>query len=700
MERSKRRFTIGDKVVVRSDLVDYIESNGQRGLINTNMRKMCDFVMQITRIIHDNFTFDYRAIKAGDEANFDTDSWAWKDEWFEPYNKFKKGDIVSAITDNLKIVSIKNGYIGEVIEVIDRNKVKVKTIRSFDGGNGSYVVKSENLKRCYLKEETIMERKEIKMVECACCGEEIPESIIAGYNSDGEPICDDCYEENYVRCEDCGCLVDIDYAYKTIHGDYVCEDCKDNYYVCADCGELIPDGEEYYVTSLNGDDYYICEYCKDSGYYHYCYECDDLYHEDDMVWDEDDGEWFCGNCYDEHGKGKILSYHGFSNWKEHFVDNRNESTLKGFELEVENYKENVDNKGMAEEVCGIMNDFIVFEHDGSLDNGFENISNPFTMPWLYKHEDDFETMLKAFVNNGFTSHNPGTCGLHIHVNKEQLATNGRTPDEVISNILIIMETFKDELVKFSRRGHSALDRWAAFYTDYGENLSYKLIAKKKKENENDRYYALNLTNTKTIEFRIFRGTLKFEAFMGSIELVDNIVEIARNENIDGLSWDDIISYGGKYVKDYSMNERDIESTTKVSIVPNPAFPYKKGDIVRCSKYGQLYVGAIEDIDEAMDSFTINGVGYRFSLDSVYKNSTYKTGDTVLVNKTKKVGVVVTVDATKGENCIIKTHDENGKETRVEVNYRELDSQVGNWCYSKGDIKQDTNFDDDCWVLDI
>lgn len=280
MERSKRRFTVGDKVVVRSDFVDYIESSGQRGLINISMRKMCDFVMQITKVRHGNY--DYNAIKVGNQANFDTDSWAWKDEWFEPYNKFKKGDVVSAITDNLKIVSIKNGYIGEVVEVIDRNKVKVKTIRSFNGGNSSYVVKSENLKRCYLKEETIMERKEIKMFECACCGEEVLESDIAGYTSDGEPICDDCYEENYVRCEDCGCLVDIYEAYKTIHGDYICEDCKDDYYVCENCGELIPNGEEYCVTSLNGDDYYICEYCRDSGCYHYCYECDDCIMK--MIW--------------------------------------------------------------------------------------------------------------------------------------------------------------------------------------------------------------------------------------------------------------------------------------------------------------------------------------------------------------------------------------------------------------------------------
>lgn len=88
MERIKRRFTVGDKVVVRSDFVDYIESSGQRGLINISMRKMCDFVMQITKVRHGDY--DYNAIKVGNQANFDTDLWAWKDEWFEPYNKFKK----------------------------------------------------------------------------------------------------------------------------------------------------------------------------------------------------------------------------------------------------------------------------------------------------------------------------------------------------------------------------------------------------------------------------------------------------------------------------------------------------------------------------------------------------------------------------------------------------------------------------------
>lgn len=313
--------------------------------------------------------------------------------------------------------------------------------------------------------------------------------------------------------------------------------------ICADCGCEI-DYEDY--TNSDGD-------------YNYCDDCGGYFHTDNGQFIGD--MFYCDDCAEEHYDG-IMEYHDFDDWTYNFVDNEDESILKGFELEVEgnNHRE------MVEELKYIMGNFCVYERDGSLDNGFEIISNPFTMPYMYANENMFKNALESLQSNGYTSHNNGRCGLHVHVNRWQL-TDGSvlSTDEVIDNILLIMETFKEEIVKFSRRKSSQISRWCAFLSDIDSHveLNYKSIKECKDEHRYNRYVALNLSNSNTIEFRIFRGTLKYESFMACIELVDNICNIAKG-NIDGLTWNDLIS-NGKYVNDYSIS-RGIESDKVVTIV--------------------------------------------------------------------------------------------------------------------------------------
>lgn len=275
----------------------------------------------------------------------------------------------------------------------------------------------------------------------------------------------------------------------------------------------------------------------------YCANCGDLFHVDDMRGD------YCLECYDEK-MGGILNYHEFQDWEEHFVSNRNESTLKGFELEVESsYRTNLVN-----ELHDIVGDFCVYETDGSLDDddGVEIISNPFTMQWLYDNESMFSSMMEVVRDNCYDTR---SAGLHIHVDKEQL-TNGTSlsVDEVIDNILIIMEVFQDELTEFSRRDATDLYEWARFLTD---GVVKKSVIDSSKGR--GRYKALNITNSDTIEFRIFNSTHELSELFDAIELVNNIVELAKS-NIDGLMWKDLIK-NGKYVTQYSY-----ESDSKVNLL--------------------------------------------------------------------------------------------------------------------------------------
>ena len=59
-----------------------------------------------------------------------------------------------------------------------------------------------------------------------------------------------------------------------------------------------------------------------------------------------------------------------------------------------------------------------------------------------------------------------------------------------------------------------------------------------------RYVAINLCNYHTIEFRLFRGTLKYNTLIATLQLVNRICELAvsmTDNEIAKLSWSEFVS---------------------------------------------------------------------------------------------------------------------------------------------------------------
>ena len=104
---------------------------------------------------------------------------------------------------------------------------------------------------------------------------------------------------------------------------------------------------------------------------------------------------------------------------------------------------------------------------------------------------------------GYTSHQAGTCGLHIHVNRDAFGNTEGLQDVRIARILYFFEKNWEELLKFSRRTQSQLNQWAARY-GY-KDQPREILDHAKKGGEGGRYSCVNLQNRDTIEFRIFRG---------------------------------------------------------------------------------------------------------------------------------------------------------------------------------------------------
>lgn len=357
--------------------------------------------------------------------------------------------------------------------------------------------------------------------------------------------------EEKIICSCCGAIINTD-DYEELDEQIVCSDCMEQHTTTCDCC-----GTRIWTEESQGDDYTtLCNHCYQSRYTH-CYNCDALIHVDDAYCLN--SENYCHECYDEECEHcENIHEYGYKPEPIFYGDSKR---YFGIELEIDGAGKNDD---YAEEILDIANnsDLCTYiKSDGSLNDGMEIVSHPMTLDFHKSY--CWSNIMKKAVSLGFRSHQTSTCGLHIHVNRNSLAENRDEQEEVISRILYFVEHHWNELLKFSRRSEYAMNRWTA---RYGYEHTPKAIMDKAKKGGNGRYAAVNLCNYHTIEFRMFRGTLKYNTFIAAIQLVNRICDIAicnTDESIAKISWSDFVSEITEHELIQYLKERNLYINDKV-----------------------------------------------------------------------------------------------------------------------------------------
>jgi len=177
----------------------------------------------------------------------------------------------------------------------------------------------------------------------------------------------------------------------------------------------------------------------------------------------------------------------------------------GAELELEN-------GGEKEAILLYQNlkDFIIIKSDGSVRTGFEIVTAPATFEIQEKNAAIlFEAISKTKMLPA------ANCGLHFHVSR-----NALTPMQ-IGKILEFL--YNPDNKKFITDIAGRADNSYCVMT--GERTITDMAPDKYHPGE--RYQALNLTNTNTIEFRIFASTNVFEIFMHRLEFVKSLIDYTK-----------------------------------------------------------------------------------------------------------------------------------------------------------------------------
>lgn len=332
-------------------------------------------------------------------------------------------------------------------------------------------------------------------------------------------VCDHCGEERPLS--ECS----------TFDGQELCQRCMDaETVVCSWCGELIWRSE-----NAGTADTPLCDRCRDE-YYTTCTRCGRLLANEDACYHRGDEEGdypYCSHCFEESGCRGINSYH----YKPEPIFYGESQRFFGVELEIDGAGEDNDK---ANRVLDIANEngleHAYCKHDGSLDDGFEIVTHPMTLKY-HLQEMPWRSVLDEAIRMGYKSHQANTCGLHVHVNRDSFGRTEAEQDICIARILYFFERHWEELLKFSRRTERQLERWATRY-GYKEH-PLDILDHAKKGGGGGRYSSVNLTNEDTIEFRIFRGTLKYNTLIATLQLVERICSVASvmsDDQLKAMSW--------------------------------------------------------------------------------------------------------------------------------------------------------------------
>ncbi|MBS5135695.1 MAG: amidoligase family protein [Oscillospiraceae bacterium] len=336
---------------------------------------------------------------------------------------------------------------------------------------------------------------------CDICGHERPWDEHTEF--DGQDLCESCLDTNTVCCHECGerLWADDNSGTRDIP---LCQDCYDEHFTsCCRCGELIRVHAACYEEI---DEYSDRPYCPD------CFQTlfrdkpiHDYYYKPEPIFYGDGPRFF------------------------------------GVELEIDGGGEDRDNARALLQIANAEEELLYIKHDGSLDDGLELVTHPMTLD-CQLHKVPWEELCRKAIDLGYLSHRAGSCGLHVHVNRMAFGITEQQQDAAIARVLYFFEKHWEELLKFSRRTPRQLERWAARY-GYKEQ-PMEILDYAKKGYHGGRYTCVNLQNRSTVEFRMFRGTLKVNTILATLQLLDRICDAAlclSDDELRTMAWTTFVS---------------------------------------------------------------------------------------------------------------------------------------------------------------
>lgn len=371
---------------------------------------------------------------------------------------------------------------------------------------------------------------------CKKCHTKFLTTLARVVRNTGETVCPDCARDYTYECHHCHNLYTLTSGEFIVGEHRYCGDChRQLFATCNACGVLMERSSA--MSGRDGRDY--CNECFESRFI-ICEDCGRVIWRDDVQ--NVEGRRLCIRCKEQ--SGRVIKEYSYSPAKLNFGKLAWENTtFLGLELEVECNGDNWNEQ--ATEFKNYLKELncdkqFFFKEDGSV-QGYEIVSHPFTLQYAHKNIQ-FKKMLEFLSEKKYSSYNNGHCGLHIHIGRD-----GLTDNDVIKMRAFFSKNAQ-AIQKFSNRngrGQSYCEFESFRKSDFLEHY------------QDGRYWALNLNtrSKKTVEMRVFRGTLNYERFLASLQFADAVVNFVKVTGIGKLltqwTWQDFkefVNRQGSYKK--------------------------------------------------------------------------------------------------------------------------------------------------------
>lgn len=314
-----------------------------------------------------------------------------------------------------------------------------------------------------------------------------------------------------------------------------CPSCLQTFFSkCSHCHNFKPMGERKSIRDTGGYGKVVCGLCF-VDYYNQCEHCNYGSKKSDIrQWE---GHSYCSHCYDNmfvcvscqrrqfHEQSADAGIcRGCFEEERRIINPQHDAKIKldfqgegphfyGIELEVECDEKINRRPQFAKQILKLFDGFVMAKHDGSIVDrngkniGFEIVTVPASREIQYDKWNHFFDNLPK----GLRSYDTKTCGLHVHASRNPLS------QLTIAKILLFMNRKENIPFITTIAGRSA-NRYCQIKDKVFKDARYGTM---------DRYEALNLVNKGTIEFRIFRGTLKRESLFKSLEFCDALIYFCK-----------------------------------------------------------------------------------------------------------------------------------------------------------------------------
>lgn len=367
-----------------------------------------------------------------------------------------------------------------------------------------------------------------KVSECLYCHKTKMKSAFEKYKK-FEECCDDCFPHVYKKCSCCNGY----FGKEFVTSGVIDNNSGKKIDICNTCFK-IHDGSFCHICSgtyininrviINHTQKRICNEClKNRIKCFECESCNELYSKDN------ESKVKKGNCIHCCPDSVILNYR-FKPYKLKFIVDDQDKYAMGVEFEIGGGT--IDScKKVVNKItnCGL----VYFKRDGSIpDCGFEIVSHPVNMIG-HKKAIPWEDIFGLLKKNGIQSYR--NCGIHAHFSRNNFS------EEKIA----LIDCFVNRNYEFFEKlGGREMNSFC--------QPVQKRTSEWGKYNDN-RYLAVNLSNTDTIELRFCNSTNLYKVFMERLEVMNSIVKFCNEGN---FSLKDVFYNCGKVINNYISFAKD------------------------------------------------------------------------------------------------------------------------------------------------